>query len=359
VILDFCTPTRHCVAYSESNFSLNNNNFSAGVFREGTDLCVVTQYHDTTIGDPGAELYCIHNTVYYTFTQDDSWGAMVCRIPYQSDVTRILLEHTKSYSSALTNNGFSVSQVNISFKTCVTAPVFSFNTTLYANYSHSLYWNDTPGDNRIGYVYKMYCYMRAPGETEFTQNVVFENVLKSRYTYTLEDVPIGTEWYFYLEYRTFDPDTWDNRYYNYTTLCRITTPVSRITRSGNIPLAPTSITAGMLLAGGKVTVSWSAVYDSLLTVTGYTLERSTDGISFTTLYTGTSRQFPDTIPTGIPYIWYRLRTNASNGNSSPWYTTAALPVIQSNVYIGTASGIRRANAIYIGSHKASPMAIVG
>lgn len=358
-ILDFLTADLHCLDYAEPvNYFINNNCFGYGIFRNGTYLYVITQYEDTTLGEPGACLTCTYNDNMYSFQPLDGWTTLVCRIPYAAEAdTQIVFQPTSG--NELRRGFYTVKQLEAVFLSCVTPPTFALTTTLYEGYDNVLKWKITPGDGRVGYAYTVFLYLRKPGEADFTQTVVTDKQLITAASVAVGDVPLGTEWYLFIEYRTFDRETWDYQYYNYTTFTQVTTPVQVVSRNATIPLAPTSLTTGTLHAGGKTTVSWSKVQDPLVNVSTYTLQRSLNGTDFIALYRGTSQQYPDNIPAGTKQVWYRVCANSSAGVSSPWLTVGPFEVIVSNLYVGTASGIRQVSAIRVGTENASPLVYIG
>lgn len=83
-----------------------------------------------------------------------------------------------------------------------------------------------------------------------------------------------------------------------------------------IPYQPQSLTAEQ--ADGNILLTWSAALDA----TGYTIQRSTDGVNYTTLTTvGQVTQYLNELPgTGIMY-WYQVAATNSDGTST--YSTPA------------------------------------
>ncbi len=90
-----------------------------------------------------------------------------------------------------------------------------------------------------------------------------------------------------------------------------------------IPYQPQSLTAEQ--ADGNVLLSWTAALDA----TGYTIQRSTDGVNYTTLDTvGQVTQYLNELPgVGIMY-WYQVAATNSDGTSTystPQQMVAAPP----------------------------------
>ena len=360
MILDHTRADRHCLTMTTwLAYTLNNHDFEMAVLRVGEDLCVIAEYDDTSFGDPGSLLKCMYNDQVYTFETLADWDTMVCRIPYLPEGEMRIEVSPIAPGIKMALSGSSITGFTLSFSACDVAPVISFTPTLYANCDNTISVVQSPlEDGHFGGIYNLILYTRGPGETEFTQTTLLSSTKKLQCTCTMGDT-LGTEWYMLLNYRTYDENEWSYGYNRYVTVTQITTPVQTVSRSGSAPLMPKSLQTGALLAGSKVTVSWTAVEDELFAIAGYTLERSLDGVNFTTLYTGTSLQYPDTVPEGVDRLWYRVRANGTEGSVSDWCVTGGLPVVRSNVYIGTAAGIRVVSAVYIGKHRASPLAIVG
>ncbi|MBQ7922279.1 MAG: hypothetical protein IJ325_06850 [Clostridia bacterium] len=361
MILDYTNGERHCLGYSASQkYALNGNYLNYAVLRWGEYLCVISEYDDPSVGDPGERLQCSYNSETYQFESREGWETMVCMIPYQPDASqRVRLESKTGVQNTFQASGSSAAYFLQYFSNCDIPPYISFTPELYADHVNTLTVTQSELDEgHFGAVNKLTLYMRAPGETEFTGTVLLSASRETECTCTLGDV-LGYEWYMVLQYCTYDEAEWSNSYSQYVSITQIETPVQTIGQSASRPTAPSALSAGMLLAGSKVNISWEAVQSDLVPVVSYTLERSVNGTDFITLYTGTALQYPDTVPAGANSVWYRLRTNGENGASSSWYTTDALSVVKSNIYIGTADGIRLVSAVHIGSHTASPLAIVG
>lgn len=83
-----------------------------------------------------------------------------------------------------------------------------------------------------------------------------------------------------------------------------------------IPYQPQGLTAEQ--ADGNIALVWTAALDG----TGYTIQRSTDGVNYTTLTTvGQVTSYLDNLPgTGIMY-WYQVA--ATNGSGTSTYSTPA------------------------------------
>ncbi|MBE6568900.1 MAG: hypothetical protein E7658_01610 [Ruminococcaceae bacterium] len=360
MILDHARTDRHCLTMTTAlDYTLNDNGFEVAVLRAEEYLCVIGAYDDPAVGDPGTLLQCIYNDTAYTFETLDDWDTMVCRIPYLPDGPRRMEVKPIIPVNKLALSGSSITGFTLSFADCDTAPVISFAPVLYADCENTVSVVESPlEEGHFGGIYRLALYTRAPGEADFTETVLLSYTKKLQCTYTMADT-VGYEWYMVLVYRTFDEAEWGSAYYKYVTTLQITTPVQTVSRSGSVPLAPAYIRTGALLAGSPVTVTWAAVEDPVVPVKDYTLERSADGVNFTALYTGTSLQYPDIVPADGDGVWYRVRANGTNGAVSPWCTSGMLTAAVSNMYIGTVYGIRPVGAVYIGSRRASPLAIVG
>lgn len=360
MILDHTSGERHCLLSTiAEDYRLNDNPITFGVLRTGDLLCVIAEYDDPTLGDPGSLLQCTYNDTVYNFTVLSDWNALVCQIPYRYNRLGRVTVNVKDSADQLQSGNTKVSSINLDFSIFATVPSVSITPELYADCTNVFTVTQGPLDSGyFGAVYALNLYLRAPGETEFQTIALLSKSTAMQCSYVTENI-VGYEWYMLLNYRTYDEDSWKNSYNNYASVAKIVTPVQTVTRSKSYPNVPSSLHTGMLLAGNRVSVSWEAVEDELIPIVSYTLERSVDGGDFVTLYTGTSLQYPDTVPAAGNSIQYRLCTNSTGGISSRWYTTDILPVIKSNMYIGTAEGIRIVTGVQIGGHRVSPFAVLG
>ena len=74
------------------------------------------------------------------------------------------------------------------------------------------------------------------------------------------------------------------------------------------PGAPESITVPETVYGGKETeISWAAASDPDGNLSGYILERQTDGGSWSQRYKGAGRSYADTVPFGTESVRYRVK----------------------------------------------------
>ncbi|MDU5083558.1 MAG: hypothetical protein E6231_20035, partial [Bacillota bacterium] len=91
------------------------------------------------------------------------------------------------------------------------------------------------------------------------------------------------------------------------------------------PDTPSSITVPSIIEGGKsFTVSWGTSSGA----TAYYLERSVNGGTYTSIYSGSSRSYTDTITKGWNTVAYRVRSHNSDGFSG--YTTSPIRTVTNN-----------------------------
>jgi len=97
------------------------------------------------------------------------------------------------------------------------------------------------------------------------------------------------------------------------------------------PTAPNGIDAPGTIQGGKsAAVTWGASTDADGSISGYILERATNGGAFEQIYKGINRTFSDSITFGWTTVQYRVKAY-DNINAEGGYTTSAvLNVINSN-----------------------------
>ena len=95
------------------------------------------------------------------------------------------------------------------------------------------------------------------------------------------------------------------------------------------PSTPSSISVpSSVQAGVAFTVSWGASTDSDGNLSGYTLQRSLNGGSYSTIYTGSSRSYQDTIPkSGYTSVTYRVQAYDTDGATSSYRTSSTATVI--------------------------------
>lgn len=108
---------------------------------------------------------------------------------------------------------------------------------------------------------------------------------------------------------------------------------SRVTVvNNNAPSAPPSIAVPKDVKGGStLVISWTAASDSDGNLSGYILERSTDGGSaYTQVYKGNALTYTDTIAFGTTSVMYRVKAYDTGGLESG-YTTSAIRTVRYNV----------------------------
>ena len=116
--------------------------------------------------------------------------------------------------------------------------------------------------------------------------------------------------------------------------------------NNNAPSAPPSIAVPKDVKGGSMLViSWTAASDSDGNLSGYILERSTDGGSaYTQVYKGNALTYTDTITKGWSTVMYRVKAYDSYGAQSG-YTTSTKRTVDNN----TAPTITTSSAANLGT----------
>ena len=107
---------------------------------------------------------------------------------------------------------------------------------------------------------------------------------------------------------------------------------SRVTVvNNNAPSAPPSIAVPKDVKGGStLVISWTAASDSDGNLSGYILERSTDGgSSYTQVYKGNALTYTDTITKGWSTVMYRVKAYDSY-NAQSGYTTSTKRTVDNN-----------------------------
>ena len=123
--------------------------------------------------------------------------------------------------------------------------------------------------------------------------------------------------------------------------------------NNNAPSAPPSIAVPNDVKGGStLVISWTAASDSDGNLSGYILERSTDGgSSYTQVYKGNALTHTDTITKGWSTVMYRVKAYDSY-NAQSGYTTSTKRTVDNN----TAPTITTSSAANLGT-KSSGFAI--
>lgn len=101
--------------------------------------------------------------------------------------------------------------------------------------------------------------------------------------------------------------------------------------NNNAPSAPPSIAVPNDVKGGSaLVISWTAASDSNGNLSGYILERSTDGgSSYTQVYKGNALTYTDTITKGWSTVMYRVKAYDSY-NAQSGYTTSTKRTVDNN-----------------------------
>ena len=116
--------------------------------------------------------------------------------------------------------------------------------------------------------------------------------------------------------------------------------------NNNAPSAPPSIAVPNDVKGGStLVISWTAASDSDGDLSGYILERSTDGgSSYTQVYKGNALTYTDTITKGWSTVMYRVKAYDSY-NAQSGYTTSTKRTVDNN----TAPTITTSSAANLGT----------
>jgi hypothetical protein len=151
-------------------------------------------------------------------------------------------------------------------------------------------------------------------------------------TSTTDSVTFGTT---SVMYRVRAYDT-EGEHSGYKTSSQVTVV------NNTAPGAPSSISVPNTVRGGQtLVVSWGTATDTDGNLSGYVLERSSDGGSnWTQIYKGTATTYTDTITKGWPTVQYRVK--AYDPYTESGYTTSTSRTVDNNSYpvitCSTASG---------------------
>lgn len=121
---------------------------------------------------------------------------------------------------------------------------------------------------------------------------------------------------------------------------------------------PYNFVYGKATAGASLRLSWEPAVDSLqMRSVTYELERSVNGGAYELIYSGESTFFADTVGRNWGSVVYRVRAipvGSAYGKTSWWTIGRQADVVQTNIYVGTSSGIKPAAGVYIGNMLAVP-----
>ena len=137
------------------------------------------------------------------------------------------------------------------------------------------------------------------------------------YSYT---VPVGTT---SIQARVLASDDTGFTSTDYVTSKKV------IVHNNVAPSTPSSISVPSSVQAGKAfTISWGTSTDSDGNLSGYTLQRKLNSGSYTTIYTGSSRSYQDTIPkSGYTSVTYRVQAYDTDGATSNYRTSSTATVI--------------------------------
>lgn len=95
------------------------------------------------------------------------------------------------------------------------------------------------------------------------------------------------------------------------------------------PSVPGSITYPTSINGGTdITVSWAASTDAESNLSGYIVEKSTNGgTSWTQIYQGSARSTTDNVAFGTASVTYRVKAYDTAGLNSGWRTGSSITVV--------------------------------
>jgi len=366
----YANETMTCVdRYTGKYLQINGDPFQYAIYRNGTEDRLYLTVHwlqestETAVRDV---LQCRAGGELYDFTDMAGWEDPVCVLPYltdESDSGAVLYAFVpKGGYGVLYYNFVDYSIFPLYPGNYLTLPKISVSDVVMAgNYTQTVRWSLTPGDDRSGWAVHMELRYREPGEDSWETETLFTDTMENSWRMTTGSTIVGKEAYLLLEYRTYRADWGGYNLEDFVTLNRTVTPWKRVERDAAIPLAPGNIGVSMLLAGGRVTVQWSGVKDPLNAIAAYRLERACAGINetpsrFVQLYNGTSTQFRDTLPGDAGTVIYRICTVNRAGTPSPWTETGIREIAQSNLYVSRGGTWIRAAGVWIGNRRASPMA---
>ncbi len=126
---------------------------------------------------------------------------------------------------------------------------------------------------------------------------------------------------------------------------------------------PYNLVYGRATAGAVLRLSWEPAVESLqMRSVTYELERSVNGGAYSLIYSGESTAFADTPGRDWGDVVYRVRAvpvGSAYGKTSWWTIGRKAGVVQTNIYVGTDSGIKPAAGVYIGNNLAVPTFFCG
>ena len=279
----YANETMTCVdRYTGKYLQINGDPFQYAIYRNGTEDRLYLTVHwlqESTKTAVRDVLQCRAGGELYDFTDMAGWEDPVCVLPYltdESDSGAVLYAFVpKGGYGVLYYNFVDYSIFPLYPGNYLTLPKISVSDVVMAgNYTQTVRWTLTPGDDRSGWAVHMELRYREPGEDSWETETLFTDTMENSWRMTTGSTIVGKEACLLLEYRTYRADWGGYNLDDFVTLNRTVTPWKLVERDAAIPLAPGNIGVSMLLAGGRVTVQWSAVKDPLNAIAAYRLERA-------------------------------------------------------------------------------------
>lgn len=144
-------------------------------------------------------------------------------------------------------------------------------------------------------------------------------IYQSNGTSTTDKVAFGTSTVMY-RVKAYDTEGAESGY-------KTSTQVTVINNTA--PSAPPAISVpNEVKGGGTLVITWSASTDSENNLSGYKLERSVNGGSYTEIYSGNALSYTDTITKGWNTVQYRVR--AYDPYAASGYTTSQSRTVDNN-----------------------------
>ena len=194
----------------------------------------------------------------------------------------------------------------------------SVPSTVYGGKAFTVSWGkSTDSDGNLS-GYKL--------EQSYNSGSTWTQVYQGSATSTSITIPFGATTRVLHRVKAYDSDGAESGYKVSST---------SIVVNNNAPTTPPSITVPLTINGGKTTtITWTASTDSDGNLSGYLLERSVNGGSYTQIYKGASKSYNDNITKGWKTVQYRVcaydRYDAKSGYRTSQKRTVVnneLPVI--------------------------------
>lgn len=247
---------------------------------------------------------------------NDSNQYYTCSFTYNKSARQVVLsisgDGTSSYIESSGNTKYYI--------TLNSAPTVSFDTlpTLYAGKTASIKWTTSDAEGDTVYTTKLVRYYKASGASSYTSTTLISSQTTSKARVDTIPNSIGGSVYYVVTVK----DAYD-------ATASATSATKTIEKANSAPTTPGIPTpSGEIKGGETVNLTWTASTDVDGNLSGYQLEVSLDGGSWTQIYSGSTNSYSSyVVPFGTETIAFRVRAYDTNSAYSSYATSITYAVI--------------------------------